>query len=237
MGVVCVREKKNQCLSSPYTHAHTPRHTRVHVHPSTLGRLRTRPRPTRPTHPCPRRRPTSRSAVADAGGSAAGGSVSIAPKLHVLRFNCDRYVAADGTRVGALFHSTDAASANDVLKLKPSRAFAPAIGRVVDELLALCDAEVDDAWFDAQPKLQVSYMRYDGCDRHGVDVDGAVGREHAGRVADDVQPVPLAPAHARNRAAKASREAASCSTDAIASDSEEDADDDLETASDNEEET
>ena len=59
-----------------------------------------------------------------------------APKLHCVRFNCDQYVAADGTRVGGLFTHTGAQT-SDVLKLKPTRAFAPAIRSLVDRLLRL----------------------------------------------------------------------------------------------------
>ena len=79
---------------------------------------------------------------------------TIAPKLHVIRFNCDAYVAADGTRVGGLFHATNIQSEADVLKLKPNKSFKPTIERLVDELLRLCESEADDAWFDAQPELR-----------------------------------------------------------------------------------
>ena len=126
-----------------------------------------------------------RSARAGCSSVEDAARATIAPKLHVIRFNCDAYVAADGTRVGGLFHATNIQSEADVLKLKPNKSFKPTIERLVDELLRLCESEADDAWFDAQPELRVSYLRYDGCDREGRDADGSVAREHAARRVDD----------------------------------------------------
>jgi len=103
----------------------------------------------------------------------------LAPKLHVFRGNCDGFVAADGTRVGALFHSTGDKALDAVTRLKPTKAFKPAIVRIVDRFIALCDAQADDAWFEARPELTVEYFRYDGCARDGTDPNGAVAAAHA----------------------------------------------------------
>lgn len=128
----------------------------------------------------------------------------IAPHLHVLRFNCDAFTADDGTNVGALFHKpkTDTKDESKVLKLEPTKAFAPAIKRLVDELLALCALEADDAWFEAQPELAVEYFRYDGCRRDGSDPNGTVAKAHAAQAAADDEAVPLHPLHAKNKATK-----------------------------------
>ena len=103
----------------------------------------------------------------------------LAPKLHVFRTNVDEFVAADGTKVGALFHSTGDKALDAVTRLKPTRAYAPAIKRIVDRMIALCDAHFDDAWFEARPELHVEYFRYDGCARDGTDPNGAVAAAHA----------------------------------------------------------
>ena len=103
----------------------------------------------------------------------------LAPKLHVFRTNVDEFVAFDGTKVGALFHSTGDKALDAVMRLKPTKAFAPAIKRIVDRLIALCDAQADDAWFEARPELHVEYFRYDGCARDGTDPNGAVAAAHA----------------------------------------------------------
>ena len=103
----------------------------------------------------------------------------LAPKLHVFRTNVDEFVAADGAKVGALFHSTGDKALDAVMRLKPTKAFAPAIKRIVDRLIALCDAQADDAWFEARPELAVEYFRYDGCARDGTDPNGAVAAAHA----------------------------------------------------------
>ena len=104
----------------------------------------------------------------------------LAPKLHVLRANCDGFVAADGTKVGALFYSTGDKALDAAMRLKPTKAFAPAVARLADRLVALCDAQADDAWFEARPELTVEYARYDGCARDGADPNGAVAAAHAG---------------------------------------------------------
>ena len=103
----------------------------------------------------------------------------LAPKLHVFRTNVDEFVASDGTKVGALFHSTGDKALDAVMRLKPTKAYAPAIRRVVDRMIALCDAHFDDAWFEARPELHVEYFRYDGCARDGTDPNGAVAAAHA----------------------------------------------------------
>jgi hypothetical protein len=127
-----------------------------------------------------RRRATQRVlrdyAVANRG---LGEGEVLAPKLHVLRANCDRFVAADGTKVGALFHSTGDKALDAAMRLKPTKAFAPAVARIADRLAALCDAQADDAWFEARPELTVEYHRYDGCARDGADPNGAVAAAHA----------------------------------------------------------
>ena len=105
----------------------------------------------------------------------------LAPKLHVFRGNCDGFVAADGTKVGALFYSTGDKALDAAMRLKPTKAFAPAVARIADRLIALCDAQADDAWFEARPELTVEYHRYDGCARDGADPNGAVAAAHAGR--------------------------------------------------------
>ena len=105
----------------------------------------------------------------------------LAPKLHVLRANCDGFVAADGTKVGALFYSTGDKALDAAMRLKPTKAFAPAVARLADRMIALCDAQADDAWFEARPELTVEYHRYDGCARDGADPNGAVAAAHAGR--------------------------------------------------------
>jgi len=103
----------------------------------------------------------------------------LAPKLHVLRSNCDGFVAADGTKVGALFYSTGDKALDAAMRLKPTKAFAPAVARIADRLVALCDAQADDAWFEARPELTVEYARYDGCARDGADLNGVVAAAHA----------------------------------------------------------
>ena len=103
----------------------------------------------------------------------------LAPKLHVLRANCDGFVAADGTKVGALFYSTGDKALDAAMRLKPTKAFAPAVARIADRLVALCDAQADDAWFEARPELTVEYARYDGCARDGADLNGVVAAAHA----------------------------------------------------------
>ena len=105
----------------------------------------------------------------------------LAPKLHVFRGNCDGFVAADGTKVGALFYSTGDKAQDAAMRLKPTKAFAPAVARIADRFIALCDAQADDAWFEARPELTVEYYRYDGCARDGADPNGAVAAAHAGR--------------------------------------------------------
>ena len=109
----------------------------------------------------------------------------LAPKLHVLRANCDGFVAADGTKVGALFYSTGDKALDAAMRLKPTKAFAPAVARLADRMIALCDAQADDAWFAARPELTVEYDRYDGCARDGADPNGAVAAAHAGRDPND----------------------------------------------------
>ena len=96
-----------------------------------------------------------------------------------LRANCDGFVAADGTKVGALFYSTGDKALDAAMRLKPTKAFAPAVARIADRLVALCDAQADDAWFEARPELTVEYVRYDGCARDGADPNGAVAAAHA----------------------------------------------------------
>ena len=105
----------------------------------------------------------------------------LAPKLHVLRANCDGFVAADGTKVGALFYSTGDKALDAAMRLKPTKAYAPSVARLADRMIALCDAQADDAWFEARPELTVEYDRYDGCARDGADPNGAVAAAHAGR--------------------------------------------------------
>ena len=126
----------------------------------------------------------------------------IAPKLHVVRFNCDAFVSADGTKRGGLFASADATATDDVIKLKPTKAFAPAIKAAVDRLLELCALEADDDWFESRPEMSVEYFRYDGCTSSGTDPEGAVAKRHAARAATDTESVPLHPQHTRNREGK-----------------------------------
>ena len=129
----------------------------------------------------------------------------LAPKLHVLRINPDAFVADDGTKVGALFYTTGDKAKDAQLRLRPTKAFKAAIKRLVDRLIALCDAQADDAWFAARPELTVEYFRYDGCARDGTDPNGAVAAAHAARkadAADDAAPPPAAAA-ARKAALKA----------------------------------
>ena len=66
-----------------------------------------------------------------------------------------------------------------MLKLKPTKAFAAAVSRLVDHILEICRSEKDDDWFAKQREMEVEYFRYDGCDRRGCDVGGAVARGHA----------------------------------------------------------
>ena len=71
----------------------------------------------------------------------------------------------------------------DVLKVVSTRAYTPAIQRLVERMLELRELEKDDAWFDEQPPLTTLYLRYDGCAPDGSDPDNAVGDEHAARKA------------------------------------------------------
>ena len=140
----------------------------------------------------------------------------LAPKLHVFRGNCDGFVAADGTKVGALFYSTGDKALDAAMRLKPTKAFAPAVARIADRLIALCDAQADDAWFEARPELTVEYARYDGCARDGADPNGAVAAAHAGRDphADAARATPSTAA--RLDAVKAATKAAKVAKAAVA---------------------
>jgi hypothetical protein len=124
-----------------------------------------------------------RAYAAQSRARARGDADAVVPKLHCLRFNCDSFVAADGTRVGGLITERTSAS-DDVLARGPSKLFKPAIVRLVDRILELIELAKDDAWYDAHKTWEVEYWRYDGCAVDGSD-GGAVAAAHAARPATD----------------------------------------------------
>lgn len=164
-----------------------------------------------------RRRATQRVlrdyAVANRG---LGEGEVLAPKLHVFRANCDGFVAADGTKVGALFHSKGDKALDAAMRLKPTNAYAPAVARIADRMIALCDAQADDAWFEARPELTVEYHRYDGCARDGSDPNGAVAAAHAALDPNEARTTPSTTA--RMDAIKAAAKKRKAATAAIAVD-------------------
>ena len=96
------------------------------------------------------------------------GQLVVAPKLYVIHFNCDDYIAAGDVKVGGLLlHTGTSTNDNkDYLKLKPTKLFAEAISRLVDELLELERLEKEDEdWFNSLKEITLVYFRYDGCDR------------------------------------------------------------------------
>ena len=99
---------------------------------------------------------------------------TVVPKLRVLRINTDAFVAADGTRVGSLFANTHIQSEADVLKLKPSALFQPAVVQLAERIIDLYMAQLDDAFVDTHKQLDVEYLRYSGCRRDGLDTTNAV---------------------------------------------------------------
>jgi hypothetical protein len=107
------------------------------------------------------------SARSRAAGRSDGGVV-VAPKLCVLQWNCDAFVAADGTKVGSLTHHTGTKARKDErdwMAIKPTKRFPAAISLLVDEILELERLnKEDDSWFDGLKELTVVYRRYDGCD-------------------------------------------------------------------------
>ena len=106
-------------------------------------------------------------------------------KLLCVRFNCDGFVAADGTKIGGLFTDSDVTDDSQALTRKPTELFAPAIRRLVDRLVAIEALEKDDDWFNSLKTWNVEYLRYDGCARDGSDPDGAVAKAHAARKVGD----------------------------------------------------
>jgi hypothetical protein len=95
------------------------------------------------------------------GGSSA--PVCLAPKLHVIRFNCDSYVTDKGVRVGSLFYAPNLQDEKAVLSLKPTKLFQPAVEAVANRLVELVELERDDEWFESRREMEVEYIRYDGC--------------------------------------------------------------------------
>ena len=111
--------------------------------------------------------------------SAEAGSAS---KLHVLRFNCDDFVADDGTKVGGLFHYTDTRSDKSSFTLKPTKAFPMAIKSLANRLIeVIVLAEEDGEWVDTHKELEIEFFRYDGCDARGCDINHAVADFHAAK--------------------------------------------------------
>lgn len=106
-------------------------------------------------------------------------------KLLCVRFNCDGFVAADGTKIGGLFTDSDVTDDSQALTRKPTELFAPAIRRLVDRLVAIEALEKDDDWFNSLKTWNVEYLRYDGCARDGSDPGGAVAKAHAARKVGD----------------------------------------------------
>jgi len=106
-------------------------------------------------------------------------------KLLCVRFNCDGFVAADGTKIGGLFTDSDVTDDSQALTRKPTELFAPAIRRLVDRLVAIEALEKDDDWFNSLKTWSVEYLRYDGCARDGSDPGGAVAKAHAARKVGD----------------------------------------------------
>ena len=129
----------------------------------------------------------ARAARSSGAGGAAGASADavVAPKLHCLRFNCDEFVAKDGTeegtRVGSLFRTTGNQEKGETLKLKPTRLFKKAIVMLTDRILEIIELSKDDAWIEAHKEWHVEYMRYDGCDVDGLDRDGSVEATQASK--------------------------------------------------------
>ena len=91
-------------------------------------------------------------------------------RVHVLRFNCDAYVDASGTRHPGLFRHTGTETKlgkrkrgdASVLTVRPTPAFATAIESVVERILQLAvRAESEAGWLLGKPELEVERMRYD----------------------------------------------------------------------------
>ena len=102
-----------------------------------------------------------------------------APKLHVLRFNCDEYTdAVSGKRHAGLFRHTGTSMVTGKkrprggvgadedenatwLEYKPAAGFATAVEMVVARIVELAKLAAGDAdWVDAHKTLEVEYMRY-----------------------------------------------------------------------------
>jgi hypothetical protein len=127
----------------------------------------------------------ARHRAATKSAAESGSAVCIAPKLLVIRFNCDQFVAADGTRVGSLFTATGVQDAD--MKYKPSKRFNAAMEALATAVLERVDAEKDDAWFASLRELEIVYVRYDGCDPDGVDRRGEVAAAHAARARENAK--------------------------------------------------
>ena len=91
------------------------------------------------------------------------GESCIAPKLHVIRFNCDKYTNSAGEKVGSLFCSAHLQDEDAPAKLKTTKLFASAIRDLCDRMQGIVQLEKDDAWFGSKKELEVEYVRYDEC--------------------------------------------------------------------------